>query len=306
MDSVSDKPLAVDEHDKRRARPADMVIVLIVCVLIGLVYVPLLHWLGWMTWHTQQLLNGAVLVLFALAICLRDALDKLRVSARISNEGLGLIALAFGCLWLAARWKALLLPLVLVSACLAFAGMVSFFFGRAGVRQFLPAVVAFFVFGVLAGLVPKLDWPLRALAARYAGGLLLALGVPVKLVLSLGQPAQLALSIGHREFVVATECNGFGLLTSSLIVATTLAFQYRMRWLDKLSLLAIAVPIAIVCNFVRIVSICLVAPRTSLPYGFVHETLGLIFYFLGLVLIWKIAAQYKPGAPTHAEPRPPA
>jgi hypothetical protein len=31
----------------------------------------------------------------------------------------------------------------------------------------------------------------------------------------------------------------------------------------------------------------------ALPYGFVHETLGLIFYFLGLGLIWKIAGETK-------------
>jgi exosortase/archaeosortase family protein len=54
-------------------------------------------------------------------------------------------------------------------------------------------------------------------------------------------------------------------------------------------LLAISIPIAIVCNFLRIVSICLVAPRVRLPYGFVHETLGLIFYFLGLGMIWLAA-----------------
>jgi exosortase len=296
MESAPEKPLVIgDQHDPQTRR-TDVIIVLVICVMIGVVYVPLLHWLGWMTWHTQQLLNGAMLVLFALAICVRDAVDKLRFATQVSNEGIGLIALAFGCLWLAGRWKALLLPLVLVSACLAFAGIVSFLFGKAGTRQFLPALSAFFVFGVLAGSVPTLDWPLRAMAARYAGELLLALGAPVKLLLSHGQPAQLALSIQNREFVVATECNGFGLLTSSLIVATTLAFQYRMKWLKKLSLLAIAVPIAIVCNFVRIVSICLVAPRTTLPYGFVHETLGLMFYFLGLGLIWKIAGQHKPGA----------
>ena len=306
MESAPEKPLVIVDQPDTRARMTDVVIILVICVLIGLVYVPLLHWLGRITWHTQQLVNGAALVLFALAICVRDAMGKLRVSAQISNEGLGLIALAFGCLWLAARWKVLLLPLVLVSACLAFAGIVSFLFGKAGARQFLPALSAFFVFGVLAGLVPTLDWPLRAMAARYAGGLLLALGAPVKLLLIYGQPAQLVLSIQGREFVVATECNGFGLLTSSLIVATTLAFQYRMGWQEKLSLLAISVPIAIVCNFVRIVSICLVAPRTTLPYGFVHETLGLVLYFLGLGLIWKIAGQHKPGASTRAESQHPA
>jgi exosortase len=291
MQAMSEKPMTIDNHPARRVDPWGAVLVLAISVLVGLLYVPLLHWLGRETFHTQQLLNGALLVLLALGICIRDAADRLRFAPEISNEGIGLILLAMLCLLLAARW----LPLLLVSACFAFAGVVAFLFGRNGVRPFLPAMGAFFVFGLLAGLVPTLDWPLRTMAARYAGGLLVTFGVPVKIGLADGQPAQLLLSVKDHLFVVATECNGFGLLTSSLIVATMLAFQYRMPWMQKLSLWALSIPIAIVCNFVRIVSICLVAPRTTLPYGFVHETLGLIFYFLGLGLIWRIAGRYKPG-----------
>lgn len=157
--------------------------VVAVSILIGLLYVPLLYWLGRMTLLTQQLLNGAALVLIALAICVRDAVDELRVAPQISNAGIGLVALALGCLWLGSRWQGWLLPFLLLSACLAFAGIVSFLFGKVGVRQFLPALCAFFVFGLLVGLVPTLDWPLRAMAGRYAGGLLTALGAPVKLAL---------------------------------------------------------------------------------------------------------------------------
>jgi exosortase len=293
MELVSEKPITANDTQPPRLDPLGLVLVLAISVLVGLLYVPLLHWLGWETLHTQQLVNGAFLVFFALVICVRDAVDKLRFDPQVSAHGIGLIALAFVSLGVAGKWHSMSLPFLLLSACLAFAGIVSLVFGEAGARQFLPAVSAFFVFGVLVGLVPRLDWPLRALAARHAGSVLATLGVPVKIGLVEGQPAQLLLSVKGRVFIVATECNGFGLLTSSLIVATTLAFQYRLPWVQKLSLWALAVPIAIVCNFLRIVSICLVVPQTPLPYGFVHETLGLVFYFLGLGLIWKIAAETK-------------
>jgi len=296
MPTSPEKPIAATDNPVARVPSSGLWVVLAIGVLIGLLYVPLLHWLGSKTLHTQQLLNGALLVVFALAICVRDAVDKLRFTVQISNLGISLIVLALLCFWLAARWKFWMLPLVLLSACLAFAGIVSFLLGKAGVRQFLPAVSAFFVFGVLVGLVPTLDWPLRELAARYAGGLLAAFGVPVRIALENGRPAQLLLSVENHVFVVATECNGFGLLTSSLIVATTLAFLHRLPWLEKLSLWAVSIPIAIVCNFLRILSICLVAPRAPLPYGFVHETLGMVFYFLGLGLIWKLAGRYNPPA----------
>lgn len=293
MELVSERPMTANDTPPPRLDPLGMVSVLAISVLVGLLYVPLLHWLGWETLHTQQLVNGAFLVFFALVICVQDAVDRLRFDPQVSPQGIGLIALAFLSLGVAGKWHSMSLPFLLLSACLAFAGIVSLVLGQAGARQFLPALSAFFVFGVLVGLVPRLDWPLRAMAGRYAGSLLAAFGVPVKLGLVEGRPPELLLSVKGRAFIVATECNGFGLLTASLIVATTLAFLYRLPWLQKLSLGALAVPTAIVCNFLRIVSICLVAPRTTLPYGFVHETLGLIFYFLGLGLIWKMAGEAK-------------
>ena len=263
--------------------------------LIGLLYLPLLYWLGWTTVHTQQLTGGGLLVVIALLICVRDAVGKLRLQPQFNNLGLVLLALGFFYLWLAGRSRFWLLPLVLLSFCFAFAGIMSFLFGKEGGSWFMPALGAFFVFGVLVGLFPKLDWPLRAIAARYAGGLLASMGVPVQLALTAGEPAKLLLTVKGHIFEVATECNGFGLLMSSLIVATILGFQYRMPGLSKLGLVALAVPIAIVFNFLRIVSICLAAPRTRLPYGFVHETLGLIFYVLALGLIWKIAGWHNTG-----------
>jgi exosortase len=305
MQSAPEKPMATGETGVPPVRPTSVLMVVAISVLIGLLYLPLLHWLGSTTIHTQQLFNGALLVVIALAICVRDAVYDLRPAPQISNQGIGLVALAFGCLWLGTRWHAWLLPLVVLSACLAFAGVVSFLFGSSGARQFLPALAAFFVFGVLAGLVPTLDWPLRAMAARYAGGLLVTMGSPVKIALEQGQPPQLLLYVKDRIFVVATECNGFGLLTSALIVATILAFQNRLPWMEKLLLWAVSIPIAITFNFLRIVSICLVAPRTTLPYGFVHETLGLVFYFLGLGLIWKVARRDKPSLRERVEAQRP-
>jgi exosortase len=274
---------------------ADAFIIAAVGLSIGLLYVPLLYWLGRVTLHTQQLVNGAFLVLMALVICVRDAVGKLRLQPQLSNLGIGLVALGFFYLWVGGRSHYWTLPLVLLSFCFSFAGIMSFLFGNTGVRPFMPALGAFFVFGVLVGLFPRLDWPLRTMAAQYAGGLLQSMGVPVKLSLASGQPAALLLTVKGQVFEVATECNGFGLLTSSLIVAAILAVRSEMTAPAKLGLLAVAVPIAIVGNFLRIVSICLVAPRTRLPYGFVHETLGLLFYFLALGLIWKIADWHVTG-----------
>jgi exosortase len=289
MKLATESPVSANDDRTRRVYPSDVAIVIVIGVLIALLYVPLVYWLGWMALHRQQLANGALLVVIALAVCVRDAVGKLRLQPQIDSLGIGLLALGFFYLWLAGRSRVWLLPLTLLSFCFAIAGVMSFLFGREGAKQLMPALGAFFVFGVLVGLFPRLDWPLRTMAGRYAAGVLASMGVPVRLGLTEGQPPLLILAVNGNLFEVATECNGFGLLTSSLILGTVLAFRYRMPGLSKLGLLALAIPVAIVCNFLRIVSICLVATHLAVPYGFVHETLGLIFYFLGLGLIWKIA-----------------
>lgn len=267
--------------------------ILSIAGLLVLAYWPLLTWLAHASLHVTQLSTGALLVVFAAVVCFQDSMRALRFEPRVNPSGLALLVVGFACLWLARRFVVAALPLVVFSFCLSFAAVVAFLFGVAGVRQFLPALGAFFVFGLLVGLFPTLDWPLRAMAAKYAGNLLVWLGAPVQLVVEPGRPAELALAVGNRIFHVATECNGFGLLTSSLLLATILAFQFRLPALNKLGLLALSVPIAIVFNFLRIVSICLVAPRVTWRYAFVHEALGTMFYLAGLALVWLAARRAR-------------
>src|SRR5271154_3954686 len=202
MQTAPEKPMIPVETAAPPVRPTSVLMVVAIGVLIGLLYLPLLHWLGATTIHTQQLFNGALLVLLALVYCVRDAAYDLRPVPQISNQGIGLVALALGCLWLGTKWQSWLLPLVVLSACLSFAGVVSFLFGRVGVRQFLPALGAFFVFGILAGMVPTLDWPLRAMAGRYAAAFLTSLGAPVKIALEQGQPPRLLLYVKDHIFIV--------------------------------------------------------------------------------------------------------
>jgi exosortase len=279
--------------DQPSSRGLSVALIVGIGVLLTLMYWPLLAWLTRVSLHVAQLSTGALLVVFAAVVCLQDGLRELRFEPQANPLGLALLALGFACLWLARQFAVGVLPLVVFSFCASFAAIVAFLFGRAGVRQFLPALGGFFVFGLLVGLFPTLDWPLRALAAKHAGSLLAWLGVPVRVLVEPGRPAELVLGVGGQLFRVATECNGFGLLTSSLLLATILAFQYRLPWLNKLGLLALSVPVAIVCNFLRIVSICLVAPRVTWSYYFVHEVLGAIFYFAGLALVWLAARRVK-------------
>lgn len=268
-----------------------------IAAVVVLVFAPLLVSLGRASLRIGQLTNGGLLVLVALLICLRDVLQSSRPQPQLNRTGGLLLAWGLICLGLTGWAKNWALPLALLSFCLCSAAVIAFLFGQVGVRHFLPAIGAFFVFGLLAGLVPTLDWPLRAIAGRQAANLLAILRQPVELAIVAGRPAELLLHVGDRNFIVATECNGFGLLTSALLVATILAFQQRLPWLSKVGLVALAVPVAIAGNFLRVVGIALIAPRVPVPYGFVHEAVGVIFYLAGLAVIWWAAVGQAPRLP---------
>ncbi len=258
-------------------------------MVLALTYAPLLIWLGKVSWQVTQLTNGAMLVLFAMLICLRTNLQTLRVAPQVTTHGLALLFVGVLFLWLSHHTNLPVLPLLIVSFAFSLAAIIAFVFGRIGVRQFRPALGGFVVFGLLIGLFPALDWPLRATAAKYAAQFMQWVGLPVQLQLVLGRAPELMLSLQGRNYIVATECNGFGLLTSSLLLATILGLHYRLTLVRKAGLAILAVPVAIGCNFLRIVSICYFAPRVPVSYHLIHEILGNVFYLLGLALVWVTA-----------------
>ena len=263
-------------------------------LLLLLIYAPLLVWMERVAVNRAQLGTGALLVVFTLVISVWDRLDWKKTKPNIHPDGVAYLALAFFCLWLAARWRFLQFPLVLISFSLTLTGFLIFIFGPLSARWFLPAMGGLLAFGLLAALFPALDWPLRAVAAQGSAQVLLYLGVKVELHLYSVQPPELVLFLHDRAFQVATECNGFGLLTSSVILAFILALQPALHWTRRVAVLSLAVPLALLCNALRIVSIALTAAHTDLPYKLIHEGLGTIFILAGLFLVWRIGARPIP------------
>ncbi len=266
-------------------------------LLLLLIYAPLLVWMERMAVSRAQLGTGAVLVVFTLAISVWNRLDWKRIKPNLNPDGVGYLALAFVCLWLAARWRWLQFPLVLISFALTLTGFLTFLFGSLSVRWFLPAIGGLLAFGLLAALFPALDWPLRAVAAQWSAQVLSWFDVKVALLLYAAQPPALVLHLNHQGFLVATECNGFGLLTSSVILASILALQPGLRWTRRAAVVGVAVPLALLCNALRIVSIALTAVHTHWPYEMIHEGLGTVFYLAGLFLVWRVGARPTPAPP---------
>jgi exosortase/archaeosortase family protein len=282
-----------EESPQQAPRGVDAAINLLIVLALGVVlasiYAPLLYWLSRTTLRIEQLHNGGLIVLLALVFSLRRACRTWWVAPQATPLGLALIGAGIASLSLVYGLPGLAIPLALLSFCLSFAGVSAFLFSAAGVRAMLPAMAGILVLGILTTVVPTLDWPLRSIAAKGSAALLGKLGMNVNVALHVGRPPQLLLAVQGRMFVVAAECNGFGLLTSSILAAAILAFHYRLRWLDKLLLVGITVPLAILSNTLRIVGICLAATHLPLPYMLVHEGIGVVSYAVTLWGLWWLA-----------------
>lgn len=113
---------------------------------------------------------------------------------------------------------------------------------------------------------------------------------------------KLTLAANGGQFVVATECNGFGLITSSLLLGTILLLYRRAAWWKFPGLLLMCVAVAFVFNMLRIASIVLLAPSFPRHYTLLHETAGLIALYSGLGLVWLLAG-WRPPANDASSPR---
>ncbi len=179
-----------------------------------------------------------------------------------------------------------LLLLFTGTACLLRAAAGAFL--NASSRRLLnPLFGAFVLFGALLIALPLLDMPLRVVAGKWSAHLLDLLHQETQLgfVVHEGQ-AMLLLVVNGRPFHVAAECNGFGLLGTSLILTLAFIFYRRVGWIDAVLLLIAAGFLALLGNLVRILIIIFLAPRVGEHYHLMHEIVGTIAFYSFLAAQW--------------------
>jgi exosortase/archaeosortase family protein len=171
----------------------------------------------------------------------------------------------------------------------AVGAMVNYVYGLQAFRRTLPLLAVFAVLILCVLLFPILDWPLRQMAGIESARFLKSLGLASQLAVSKEPEVRLFLLTPKQTFVVATECNGFGLITSSLLLGLIRLLYQRARWGWFAILLPLCVAVAFVFNFLRISAIVLLAPKFPAHYDVLHETAGLVALYSGLGLVWFLS-----------------
>lgn len=275
------------------AEPASnwMAWVLVACT--AAVFWPVTAWILQETAARQQIRQSLVLLAAAAALVGWRHHKELRLTSDLGNRTLGLLGLAFGFV-AAARmlsWPLLVLP----GLGFGLAGSLQALFGSNGYRFFKPLVVGVVALSVIIIAFPLLDWPLRKLAGKEAARVLTACNITPKLSLA-GTPEdpQLLLTVGKQVFHVATECNGFGLITSGALLALLAAGISQRPLMGTLLVVPLAMVIGFAVNLLRILLISLNAPYFPDHYHALHEIIGTLSLWLGLGVIGLIAWKAKP------------
>jgi len=258
------------------------------CALVG--FSPVLLWLWDGLVQSQQLRDALVVLVSILLVLAVDNKIRLRVPS-FSMESM---------LWLAAAYMGLLGArfLGMWGALAVFVGLsaalVSFGLACLDRRNYAYAVGgSFFAFTILSLFINIFDLPLRILAGKSAAAVLGIFNRSAELLLFKGQSPQIGLMVDGRPYLVATECNGFGIISSCIILS--IAFAILRRGISFWRRLAIVVCCALAgfaANAVRITAITLAAPHFGNSHYFlIHEALGYVFFGLALIAAWKISSK---------------
>ena len=267
--------------------------VLVACT--AAVFAPVTLWILKETAAHQQIRQSLILLVAAAGLVGWQNRKDLRLYGDLGNRTLFLLGAAFGLVGLAQifAWPLLVLP----ALAFGLAGALQAIFGDGGTRFFKPLIYGVLALAVIILAFPLLDWPLRQLAGIESARILQFFDLAPKLSLAgTREDPQLLLTVGTQIFHVATECNGFGLITSGALLALLAATISKRTWLGTLLLIPIALVTGFLINVLRILLISLNAPFFPNHYHALHETIGTLSLWLGLGIIGLISWRTVPAA----------
>ncbi len=279
---------------------------------LGIAFLPITLWIA-ASAHEQSRILHALMVL-AMAIFLLVLYNRIEVKEplTLNRSARRTLMTAYGLLLLSVVSRDVIPPssevLCLISSllaipayCFGLASVVLFIFGQSVRRITYTATGTFCAFMLLSILMAPLDWPLRTLAGKWSGMALSALGKTVELAVQSSTataPPQLILIVNEHPFHVASECNGFGVILTSLLLSVLLTVYRKRGPIDSALNLLAGITLGFFFNTLRILIIVLLAPSIMEHYHLMHEIVGTITYWSCLILTWILL-----NGPVENEPR---
>ncbi len=164
-------------------------------------------------------------------------------------------------------------------------GLVLILWGATALRRlWFPIALVIFMVPLPEVTIAGLNFRLKMMAADWAVRIVDLLGV---VAARSGNQVFLA---GDKSLVIANVCNGLRTLISLLAFGALYAYVCRLRGLWRIVLFALTIPVAVVSNSIRIVSLVLVADTwdTATAVGWYHDLSGILIFVLAFLLMFVL------------------
>jgi len=164
-------------------------------------------------------------------------------------------------------------------------GLVLWLWGLRALRQlWFPIALLVFMVPLPEVTIYDLNFRLKMFAADWGVKLASALGVIVE------RSGNRVFIEGDKSLVIANVCNGLRTLISLLAFGALYCYVCRLRGLWRLGLFAMTVPVAVVSNSIRIVSLIIVADiwTPEVATGWYHDWSGILIFVLAFMLMFGI------------------
>jgi exosortase len=156
--------------------------------------------------------------------------------------------------------------------------------GRSMLRNWFPLLYLSFTIPPPDYLIVHLTAPLKQFVSLVSTQWLAAFGVPVA-------REGVTIFVAQYQLLVEDACSGMNSIIG--IIAVSLLYIYLSRgssWRYSILLTSLAVPIAIVANILRIMTLILLTYfyGDSVAQGFLHYTAGFFLFALSLLLVFSL------------------
>lgn len=254
--------------------------VALVAVLCGYHVLLMEHAPGAFTYEREDLSYGWYVPIFSLYVLWAERRKIVESVSESSAWGLLPVALFAFLGFLGVRGVQVRLEIVGFVGMLI--GLVWTMFGAKAMRQILfPALFLLFCMP-LHSYLDLVTIHLRLLAVSFADGVLHGCGVEV-----VREGTMLFSPSGSFAIDVAEPCSGLRSLFAMMALTAGYAYFTQPTWLRRGLLFVLAIPIAVVGNAVRILSIVAIAATCSPDFatGFYHDYSGYVVFLVAVALM---------------------
>ena len=244
-------------------------------------YIPTFITLAKGPWQTEQEGHGP-LIIAAAAWLVWQSRDKLRSATLSPSPVLGWSTLLLGLVVLVLSRNQDIWFLEVASQIPVLAGCVLLLAGWSALR-ILAFPIGFLIFSAPAPgwMVDAATVPLKVLISDMVTNVLYAAGYPI---------AQngVIIQIGPYQLLVQDACSGMNSIFA--LSAIGVFYVYAFRWHEKfraLILLSLIIPITITANFLRVVSLVLIAYHGGVEMieGVIHDLTGIGLFIVAVALM---------------------